>query len=173
MSDPMRRARTCLWMVMLSVLMAACSGGYSFSGASIPAGAKTLSLQQFPNYAASVNPQLSQKMYDELQQRFSSQTHLNIVEEDGDLQITGEIIEYRTATSSISSSDNAATNRLTITVRVKFVNQYDSKADFSQSFSRYKDYSAERDFSAVEASLMGEIVTELCEDIFNKAVVNW
>ena len=64
-------------------------------------------------------------------------------------------------------------NRLTITVKVKFVNTKDPDADFEQSFSRYRDYAATQDFSSVESTLMGEIVTELCEDIFNKAVVNW
>ena len=64
-------------------------------------------------------------------------------------------------------------NRLTITIKVHFVNNIDHDADFDQQFSRYRDYPASQDFSSVEASLVSEIVTELCEDVFNKAVVNW
>ncbi|MBR5353088.1 MAG: LptE family protein [Bacteroidales bacterium] len=150
-----------------------CTGGYSFTGASIPAEAKTISITQFPNYASTVNPQLSQKLYDGLQQMFSSQTSLNVTSDDGDLQITGEITDYSTRASSIGSDDNVATNRFTITIKVSFTNRFDSKADFEQTFSRFKDYAASRDFSSVEQSLTDEIVTELCEDIFNKSVVNW
>ena len=150
-----------------------CIGGYSFTGASIPAEAKTISITQFPNYATTVNPQLSQKLYDGLQQMFSSQTSLNVTSDDGDLQITGEITDYSTRASSIGSDDNVATNRFTITIKVSFTNRFDSKADFEQTFSRFKDYAASRDFSSVEQSLTDEIVTELCEDIFNKSVVNW
>jgi hypothetical protein len=150
-----------------------CTGGYSFTGASIPAEAKTISITQFPNYATTVNPQLSQKLYDGLQQIFSSQTSLNVTSDDGDLQITGEITDYSTRASSIGSDDNVATNRFTITIKVSFTNRFDSKADFEQTFSRFKDYAASRDFSSVEQSLTDEIVTELCEDIFNKSVVNW
>lgn len=150
-----------------------CTGGYSFTGASIPAEAKTISITQFPNYANTVNPQLSQKLYDGLQQMFSSQTSLNVTSDDGDLQITGEITDYSTRASSIGSDDNVATNRFTITIKVSFTNRFDSKADFEQTFSRFKDYAASRDFSSVEQSLTDEIVTELCEDIFNKSVVNW
>jgi len=160
-------------MVAVSVICTGCTGGYSFTGASIPPEAKTLSLKQFPNYAPMVNPQLSQTMYEQLQQMFTSQTPLTVTDEDGDLQITGEIIDYTTRASSLSSDDNVATNRLTITVKVKFVNRYDSKADFEQNFSRFRDYDASRDFSSVETQLTSEIVTELCEDIFNKSVVNW
>ena len=162
-----------LLYIPLLLLMAGCTGGYSFTGASIPPEAKTISIKQFPNYASTVNPQLSQKLYDELQQMFSSQTILNVISADGDLQISGEITDYSTRASSIGSDDNVATNRLTITIKVSFTNRFDSKTDFEQSFSRFKDYSAERDFSSVEQGLVSEIVTELCEDIFNKSVVNW
>lgn len=161
------------FFLVLLPLFVSCTGGYSFTGASIPPEAKTLSLKQFPNYASTVNPTLSQALYDKLQQMFSSQTPLNITSSDGDLQITGEISDYSTRASSLSSDDNVATNRFTITIKVKFTNRFDPKADFEQSFTRFKDYDASRDFSAVEASLVSEIVNELCEDIFNKSVVNW
>ena len=122
---------------------------------------------------AQINPQLSQNIYDGLRQMFESQTPLNVIASDGDLQLSGEITSYVTQASSIGSNDNVATNRFTISIKVKFVNTIDPNADFEQSFSRYKDYDASRDFSAVESGLVSEIVNELCEDIFNKAVVNW
>lgn len=165
--------RLALLFMPLLFLLGGCTGGYSFTGASIPPEAKTISIKQFPNFATTVNPQLSQKLYDGLHQMFSSQTSLNVIGSDGDLQISGEIIDYNTRASSIGSDDNVATNRLTITIKVSFSNRYDPKADFDQSFSRFKDYSAGRDFSSVEQTLVSEIVTELCEDIFNKSVVNW
>ena len=155
------------------LLLASCSGGYSFTGASIPAEAKTLSLKPFPNYASTVNPTLSQTLYDKLQQMFSSQTPLTVTSADGDLQISGEITDYSTRASSLSANDNVATNRLSVTIKVSFTNRFDPKADFEQSFTRFKDYDASRDFSSVESALVSEIVTELCDDIFNKSVVNW
>lgn len=160
-------------LALLALLLQSCTGGYSFTGASIPPGAKTISVATFPNYASTVNPQLSQKLTDELMQMFSSQTSLSVTNAEGDLQVSGEIVGYDTRASALSSSDEVSMNRLTITVRVKFVNNIDPEADFEQSFSRYRDYAASQDFSSVENTLVGEIVTELCEDIFNKAVVNW
>ena len=154
-------------------MLASCTGGYSFTGASIPPGAKTISVATFPNFAPTVNPQLSTMLTAELMQMFASQTSLNVTSNDGDLQVSGEITGYETRASALSASDEVSMNRLTITVKVKFVNTKDPDADFEQQFSRYRDYAATLDFSAVESSLMSEIVTELCEDIFNKSVVNW
>lgn len=159
--------------MLVAFFATSCSGGYSFTGASIPPGAKTLSLTAFPNFATTINPTLSQKMYEDLRSMFESQTSLSVTNSDGDLQITGEITGYSTQASALSSTDNVATNRFTITVKVKFVNTLDPDADFEQSFSRYRDYDASRDFSSVESGLVSELVTELCEDIFNKSVVNW
>ena len=160
-------------LAVVALLSTSCRGGYSFTGASIPANAKTISVATFPNYAATVNPQLSQKLTDDLRNLFSSQTSLNLVNGPADLEISGEITSYTTRAAALSANDDVSMNRLTITIKVKFSNNCDPNANFEQSFSRYRDYNAQLNFSSVENSLMNEIVTELCEDIFNKSVVHW
>lgn len=168
------RIRGIISLLLAALLSGGCSGGYSFTGASIPPGAKTLSVATFPNNASTVNPQLSSKLTDELIQMFSSQTPLTVMNgNEGDLHVEGEITGYETRAAALSSNDEVSMNRLTITVKVRFTNALDPDANFEQSFSRYRDYSAALDFSAVEVGLMVEIVNDLCEDIFNKAVVNW
>lgn len=165
---------TAFIFALSSLLLQSCSGGYSFTGASIPPGAKTIVVSTFPNNASTVNPQLSQKLTDELRNMFSGQTPLSVLPDgEGDLEVSGEIIGYETRASALSSSDDVSMNRLTITIKVHFVNNIDHDADFEQRFSRYRDYAASQDFSSVESGLVSEIVTELCEDIFNKSVVNW
>ena len=154
-------------------MLEGCTGGYSFTGASIPPDAKTISIQNFPNYASMVNPQLSQVLTDGLRNAFSSQTSLNLVDYDGDLDIKGEITNYTMQPTAITGNDQAAMNRLTITIKVVFVNTKDPNANFEQSFSRYREFSAQMNFSSVESSLVEEIVNELIDDVFNKAVVNW
>ena len=155
-------------------MLASCTGGYSFTGASIPPGAKTISVATFLNFAPTVNPQLSKMLTEELTMMFSSQTSLDVMStEGGDLHVEGEIVGYDTRAAALSSNDEVSMNRLTVTIKVRFTNNIDPEANFEQQFSRYRDYAASLDFSAVENSLLDEIVTELCEDIFNKAVVNW
>lgn len=165
--------RRVLCLLVITMMLTACKGGYSFTGASIPANAKTIAVATFPNYASTVNPQLSQKLTDDMRNLFASQTSLNVVNGDADLEISGEITSYVTRAAALSSNDEVSMNRLTITIKVKFVNNCDPDANFETSFSRYRDYNAQLNFASVENSLMEEIVTELCEDVFNKSVVNW
>lgn len=151
-----------------------CTMSYSFTGASIPPEVKTIEIKQFPNNAPLVNPTLSQEFTDALRDKFQSQTSLVVVNEGGDLVIEGEIVEYNTRPAAIQSDDLAALNRLTIGVRVTYINNFDEAQSFSnQSFSRYEDYESSQDLNTVADQLVPIIVEYLVEDIFNKTVVNW
>ena len=147
-------------------------GIYSFSGASIPAEAKTVSVDYFPNHAQLVNPMLSNNLTNALRDAMTNQTTLDMVEAGGDLAFEGEITDYRTNPVAITGQ-TAAMNRLTITVKVRFSNRIDDSKDFEQSFSRYEDYPSNQDLNSVQESLTATIIDQLVEDIFNKALVNW
>lgn len=45
--------------------------------------------------------------------------------------------------------------------------------NFSQTFSRFRDYDSSLSLNDVEEALMKQINEELVEDVFNKAFVNW
>ncbi len=147
-------------------------GIYSFSGASIPAEAKTVSVDYFPNHAQLVNPMLSNNLTNALRDAMTNQTTLDMVESGGDLAFEGEITDYRTNPVAITGQ-TAAMNRLTITVKVRFSNRIDDSKDFEQTFSRYEDYPSNQDLNSVQESLTATIIDQLVEDIFNKALVNW
>lgn len=161
-----------LLILVVAFLLTGC-GVYSFTGASIPAEAKTVSVQYFPNNANLVQPMLSSVLTNTLRDYFMNQTSLAEVENNGDLSIEGEITDYVTAPTAITGDQTAALNRLTITVNVRFFNKYDESKNFEQKFSQYEDYSSTLDLNSVQDELMETIVGKLCEDIFNKAVVNW
>ena len=159
-------------ILIMSMFFAGC-GIYSFSGASIPAEAKTVSVQYFPNNAQLVNPLLSNTITNALNDMFVNQTTLQSVAQNGDLALEGEITGYKTSPIAITGNQTAAMNRLTVTVNVRFTNKYDESKNFEQSFSQYQDYPSGQDLNAVQDVLVEQIVEDLCQDIFNKAVVNW
>lgn len=163
--------RLLLGLILLASL-ASC-GIYSFTGASIPPEARTFSVSYFPNNAQLVQPTLSQRFTEALQDKFLRQTNLRLVDNGGDLHFEGSITGYNTAPAAISGDDRAALNRLTITVRVTFINEFEPDNDFERSFSRYWDYDSNRSLSEIEDEAITIITEALVEDIFNQAVVNW
>ena len=68
----LRKINTLLILIAAFVLTGC--GIYSFTGASIPAEAKTVSIQYFPNNANLVNPMLSDVITNTLRDYFMNQT---------------------------------------------------------------------------------------------------
>ncbi len=145
---------------------------YSFTGASTK-GLSTFSVPFFQNRAAIVQPGLSQALTDGLIDKCKAQTSLKYTTTTADANFEGEITDYNTRPLGVGADAQAATNRFTIGVRVKFTNAIDPTLSFEQTFSRYEDYSSNLDLSAVESDLSTQIVAMLVEDIFNQAFVNW
>ena len=150
-----------------------CKVTYSFSGASISPLAKSFSVQYFQNRAPIVQPGLSQNITDALIDKCKAQTSLKYINSVGDVNFEGEITDYNTKPLTVGADALAATNRFSITIKVKFTNAIDPSLNFEQTFSGYKDYNSNLDLSAVEKDLSDQIVEILVEDIFNQAFVNW
>ena len=157
---------------LISIFLASC-GIYSFTGASIPNEAKTISVQYISNKAAIVQPSLSQIMTDGLIDAFAGQTNLEITENEGDLSFSGYITKYQIKPMAIKANETASQNRLTIIIKIKYNNSFDDKQNFETTFSRYRDYASSENIVDVEDVLIEEISKELIEDVFNKAFVNW
>jgi hypothetical protein len=146
---------------------------YTTSGASIPAEASTFSVSYFQNNAQLAQPALSQKITDAIIDKISSQTRLKLTNGIGDLHFEGEIVGYDTRPEAIQANETAAMNRLTITINVRFQNSIDPTKDFETRFSRFQTYSSSESLANVENNLIDLINTELVEDVFNRALVNW
>jgi hypothetical protein len=163
---------TLLIFVLLIVITNGCTVSYKFTGASTQ-GLKTVSIQYFQNRAPLVQPGLSQYITDALMDKCKAQTSLKTVNGVGDVNFEGEITDYNTRPLTVAADAQAAMNRFTISVKVKFTNFVDPDLSFEQTFSRYQDYNSSIDLSQVEKDLSAKIVEMIIEDIFNQAFVNW
>jgi hypothetical protein len=165
--------RYILILFLLFVLITnGCTVSYKFTGASTQ-GLKTVSIQYFQNRAPLVQPGLSQYITDALIDICKAQTNLKTVNGLADVNFEGEITDYNTRPLTVAADAQAAMNRFTITVKVKFTNSVDPDLSFEQTFSRYQDYNSNVDLSQVEKELSAKIVEMIVEDIFNQAFVNW
>ena len=162
-----------LTVVCVLLALGSCKIKYSFTGASISPDTKPVSVQFFKNNAQLVQPTLSQSLTEALKDRFVSETNLTLVENLGDLDFEGEITNYVVTPVAIQGNETAALNRLTVSIRVKFVNFKDEKQNFESNFSRYEDFESSQNLSSVEEELINTINAQLVEDVFNKALANW
>ena len=148
-------------------------GVYSFTGTSIQPDVKTVTIPYVEYKALRVNPSLSNALTEALKDKFRKLTKLEQVDEEGDLEIRGEIIGYDVKAMGITANEVAAQNRLTINVKIYFTNRKYPEDDFEKSFSSYADFDSALTLDAVEAEKCDEIIEKLVEDIFNATVANW
>ncbi len=168
------KERTGLFLSVILVFMITTGCGvYSFTGASIPPGANSVSIDYFTNNASMVEPTLSQSFTDALRDKFVSQTTLELIQNNGDLQLEGSITDYKITPVAITGDQTAALNRLTISVKVRYTNTLEEAKDFETTFTRFEDYPSDQDLTSVQQGLIDQINEMLVDDIFNKAVVNW
>ena len=158
---------------LVALIVHSC-GIYSFTGTSIQPDIKTVTINYFEYKALKVNPSLSNMMTEAMQDKFLKLTKLEQVEIDGDLEIIGAITGYDVKATAVTANESVAQNRLTVTVKVSFVNRKYPEDNFEdKGFSSYADFDAMQSLDAVEAGLCEEIVEKICEDIFNATVANW
>ena len=149
-------------------------GIYSFTGTSIQPDVKTVTINYFEYTALKVNPSLSNQLTEALQEKFRKLTKLEQVDMDGDLEIVGAVTGYDVKATSIGANEQAAQNRLTVNVKVTFINRKYPEDNFEdKGFSSYADFDAMQSLDAVETSLCEEIVEKICDDILNATVAKW
>ena len=102
-----------------------------------------------------------------------AETDLTITNNDSDLLFSGEITKYEIQPVSIQNNEIAAQNRLTISLKINYINNLDSSLSFEKNFTDYVDFNSNSILSEVEEELNITIVNNLIDDIFNSAFMNW
>ena len=162
-------------MLALAIVSQACSISYTFNGAILDYSIyKTISVSNFPIRAALVYAPLQQVFENKLQDLITRQTRLSIVDSSNtDLRLEGEITGYALSPQAVNEDAYASQTRLTITVRVRYINSKNPDMDIDQPFSAYRGFSSDQLPLDVQDSLCDEICDELCNLIFNATFGNW
>ena len=153
---------------------------YSFKDTSIPPEVKSIHIAYIENRAPLVNPQLAPQLNDALRQKINNQaSRLSQVQgSDADWDVNGWVSGYSYTTSGVANQQ-AASNRLTVTVHIVFKNHLDptgkkvAPADFEADVTRNFDFSANITITDAEAQLIPTVVSNMTDEIFNKLFSNW
>ncbi len=170
--------RSAVLIASTAAIICGCTVKYSFTGGSIDPAAMTFSVAYMPNNAQYVSPTLSNDFTTALTERMEQQTRLSQIPEGGDLSYEGEITGWMDTPAIVSGNDSgvgagAVTNKLTVTVRIRFTNAIQPELNFDRSFSASREYPSESSIMQEEAALLPEIIKDLVNQIFIAATANW
>lgn len=161
--------------IAIILVLDACSISYKFNGAALDYSIyKTVSIGDFPIRAALVYPPLQQTFVLKMTNMVTQQTRLRVLDSSNtDLRLEGEITGYNLSPQAVGDDAYATKTRLTITVRVNYIDNKDSEKDIDQTFSAYRDFDSNSMLTDVQDQLCEEICTELCDLVFNATFGNW
>ncbi|NLH29462.1 MAG: LptE family protein [Bacteroidales bacterium] len=158
----------------ICILMESCSISYGFGGASIDYNTtKTLYLANFPNQAQLIYPPLEQRFNEDLKDVFIRNTRLQLVNQNADLEIEGEIIGYELTPMAVQEDAFASETRLTMTVRMRYRNNKVEGQDKEETISAYRNFPSDRLLTDVQDQLIKELSGDIIDQIFNATMSNW
>lgn len=162
-----------LLLLLVASTFSSCTVKYNFTGTG-KIDAKTFQVNFFQNNADLVEPGIDRTFTLALQDLIMNQTNLNLVSNGGDLKYEGEITDYRITPMTATADQQAAQNRLSIRVQVRFSNKKKETDDFEKSFEFYYDFPG-RDLPT--GSVLNEairvIFERITQDIFNESLAKW
>lgn len=156
---------------------------FSFRGGVLPESAKTISVQNFFLDVSAGPANIEVDLTQRLREYYQRNTRLSVVPENGHLMLEGAIIAYQVTPVAPQANNTNNTNdlfqeiagqqRLTITLKVQYINTVQEDKDFDKSFSQFADFAPDENLSDVEQRLVDEIFKLLIQDIFNETVADW
>ncbi|MBO7294213.1 MAG: LptE family protein [Bacteroidaceae bacterium] len=161
-------------LLSLLMLLTACSVTYKFNGSSINyEKVKSISIDKFPIRSAYVWSPMESMFYNSITDEYAQKTKLEVLKRNGDLQLSGEIVEYSQTNKAIAADGFAAQTQLKVSVNVRFTNNSNHDEDFERRFSATVEYDSSQQLNAVQEELVQEMIDDIVDQIFNATVANW
>lgn len=146
---------------------------YRFTDASVDPNIKTYSVNPTINVAVIQNPQASSLLTEKLKDKFTRETRMSLVQQNANVEFSCTITDYSVSPVILSDANTASQNRLSVNVKVEYVNKLDQRKNFSQNFNDGENYNANSTLNEVENSLINSIFDRIVQQIFNKTFGNW
>ncbi len=167
-----KHAANALLCLML-MLLTACSIKIQMTGTNINYDIlKTIQIDKIANRAPYGWAPMEAMFNNKLQDLYATQTRLKLVKRSGDLQVAGEIVSYDQFNKAVSSDGFSSQVQLRMTVNIRFTNTK-SGQKWEKQFSATTQYDSTQQLTAVQESLVTEMVKDLCDQIFNATVADW
>ena len=146
---------------------------YSFSGGSVPANLKTVSIPIVQDQSGFGDPLFKDKFTDQLVQRFTNDGSLTLADRtNADSALETVITSVRESATVVKPGEDVTQRRITITARVTFTDLKLRKKLWERDFSQWGDFPSGATLTQRDEGIQ-EAIRKLTEDILNETVAGW
>lgn len=174
---PTGRSRQVSWSVFLLVLLLGLTGCsyYGFSGAMIPQEHQTITIVPVENATASSLRDLEGSLTDLLNERFVERTRLRLITNanEADVVLTGRLIEYSDAPTSVSGDERATQNEVTISAEVRYRATESDSLLLDDTYTQSETYALSGEGAQSAADAARVVLENIADAVFADATSNW
>lgn len=160
-------------LAAIAVVCISMSSCYSLKGITIPPTTDSFYVEDFTLKVLNAPGELDEIFSETLRSKVRNESRLYYDDKSPDIEFAGVITKYLTTSEAPIEGRLSALNRLEINVKVTYTNNTDEDDTWVQNFSFFENYDGNVELSTVEDALIESILSQLTEDIFNKAFTNW
>lgn len=168
--------RIIAFILLLGLLTGCWPSSVSFMDkGSMPEEWKAFHMQTLENNAPNAPLSYAAELSEEVKDGIQNNTRLLLGTSPNDAQvlIEGTILNYSVNPIALQEGDNAAQNRLSISVKFEIFITAPEEDKMQLTSTRFVDYSSSQDLASVEAQLLEEINSQIVQDVINKLLSNW
>ena len=163
-------------LISISFILTSCwPTKISFVDGNMPEEWKTFFVASLESNAANAPLSYPATLSEAIRDGIQNNTRL-LIDSDSDnaqVLVEGTVANYSIAPVALQEDDNAAKNRLTIAVRFEIFISTPEEKQIALTSSRFVDYDVSTDIATVESELLGDINTQIVQDVINKLMSNW
>jgi hypothetical protein len=136
---------------------------------------KTFTVKTLENIAPNAPTSYAVTLSEEIKDGVQNNTRLSLNPNlgKGEVNIEGTITNYSLMPIALQEGDDAAKNRLTITVNFTIFVTKPEEEEMTLTSTRFVDYDSKTDLASVESTLLEEVTTQVVQDVINKLLSNW
>jgi len=150
-----------------------CSCAYSFRGASLPPGVRTVAVQVFDDNSGFGDPKLRVNLTNRLTQKLIADNTFRVTNmSSADAGIIGTVTSVNTQPNVVQGNQQVGQWRITVSVSIKFQNLKTQKNIWAKDFSNWGNYDLSAGSSNRDVGL-SQAEDKLTEDILLAVVTNW
>jgi len=159
-----------LTFLIICIILPAC---YNFKGISIPPDINTFYVDNFSLSSADAPIDINQLFTEQLREQIREESRLVNDNNSPDIEFSGSVINYNIRYVAPDENNTTSLNRLEIGVRVNYTSNIDPEDNWSKNYTDFEDFDSNADFQSLQDNLIGLIIEDIVERIFNDSFTNW
>lgn len=159
---------------IFGLLISSESCSYSFTGASVPAHLKTISIPIVKDKSGSSEPNLENNLTNQLIQKFIDDNTFTITDKaKADALLECTVISLPDSPEAVSGINEKATlRRITMSVKIIYKDLIKKKTIFERTISEYSTYDTQNFIESRNSAILS-VIDQITEDILLAVVSNW